>query len=104
MVVSASPIVAQASEIPTGLNYLLEVKAIGRAGSSNSHVFKASLLINNPSGTPTIAWQSIDSNSKAGQTLNFSFDGSNNLIVNSSAGDSLNGYLYRFFKNRYMQS
>jgi hypothetical protein len=101
---SASPVVAQASEFPSGLVYLLEVKAIGKATLSNSHCFKASLLINNPSGTPTIVWQSIDSNSNAGQTLSFSFDGSNNLIVNSSAGVSLSGYLYRFFKNRYMQS
>jgi len=101
---SASPVVAQASEFPSGLVYLLEVKALGKATLSDSHCFKASLLINNASGTPVISWQNIDSNSKAGQTLSFSFDGSNNLVVTATAGASLNSYLYRFFKNRYMQS
>lgn len=102
--ISASPVVAQASEFPSGLVYLLEVKALGKATLSDSHCFKASLLINNASGTPVISWQNIDSNSKAGQTLSFSFDGSNNLVVTATAGASLNSYLYRFFKNRYMQS
>ena len=101
---SASPVVAQASEFPSGLVYLLEVKALGKATLSDSHCFKASLLINNASGTPVISWQNIDSNSKAGQTLSFSFDGSNNLVVTASSGTSLNSYLYRFFKNRYSQS
>ena len=101
---SASPLVFQSSVVPTGLNYLLEIKAVGRAGASNTHVFKASLVVENPSGTPIIKYQNINENTHTGQTLSFSVDESNNIVVTATAGEPLSGYLYRFFEMRYMQS
>lgn len=102
---SLTPIVALSSELPEGANYLLEIKAVGRATATESHTFKASLLINRPAGqAPIIAWQDIEKNSKTGQTLVFSINSNNNLVVTATAGAPLNGYIYRFFEHRYMQA
>ena len=100
----ASPIAVSVSAIATDTNMVFKIEAAGRASSTSTHAFTARLVVNRAGGTVTIEDQQVTYNSKAAQTLLFSVDGSNNIVVTASSGTSLSSYVYRFFYDRFLQA
>ena len=100
----ASPIVVESGAIANDINYLYEIKCIGRVSATVSHSFTANLVVNRAGGIVTIEHQQVMYNSKAGQTLSFTVNGSNQIVCTATSGDSLNLARYRSFYARFMQA